>query len=398
MEILCYNEVKDIKSIKTEIKMNGFLAENIRRNRKNKGMTQLQLADMLYVSPQTVSKWETGVGEPDTEKLCLMADIFEISLDSLVRNRSTDGEKAYIAIDGGGTKTEFVLFLESGEILESVTLGGSNPNAYGIERTKEILTQGIDRMIKSGACIEGIFAGISGASAGNNRECLSKYLSEKYPYFRIRVEGDIHNVINSIADAERCVAVICGTGSVAYAYDGHTLRRFGGWGYLFDEAGSGFDIGRQLFRHALDLEDAGKSDEISAALRDAVGGGIFDNISKIYAKGKDYIASFAPLAFELYDQGNSYAVGIVEECADRLAELIVQARSSADCGKTVIIAGGLTARRDILEPLIEKRVGDKIRLVFPTSRPIVGAAVKCLKLYGSKDLTFESVIDNFSRL
>ena len=73
-------------------------------------MTQFQLAETLFVSPQTVSKWEAGSSEPDTEKLCSMADLFGISLDNLVRYDSTDVKKAFIAIDGGGTKTDFVLF------------------------------------------------------------------------------------------------------------------------------------------------------------------------------------------------------------------------------------------------------------------------------------------------
>ena len=60
----------------------------------------------------------------------------------------------------------------------------------------------------------------------------------------------------------------------------------------------------------------------------------------------------------------------------------MQAKSNMDCGKVVIITGGLTSRRDILKPLISQNIANGTRLVFPTERPIVGAAVKCLKLYG----------------
>ena len=365
--------------------MNKTLAKNIRTNRKNKNMTQMGLAERLFVSPQTVSKWESGASEPDCERLCLMADIFGISLDSLLRDGRGEGESAFIAIDGGGTKTDFLLFNESGEVLDSVTLGGTNPNACTLEGAKATLSRGIDRLIRSGARVEGLFAGISGASAGNNRDSLTAYLTERYPYFKSVVEGDIHNVINSVEGTDRCVAVICGTGSVVYGYDGNTLRRFGGWGYLFDSAGSGFDIGRELFRHALSLEDMGESDEICAAIRSRLGGGIFSNISEVYGGGKDFIASFAPIAFELYDKGNEVAIEIVESCAARLGELINAARSEVDCGGAVVVAGGLSERRDILEPLIRKHIGEASIIVFPTARPIFGAAVKCLKLFGQAD-------------
>ena len=362
---------------------NEILASNIRKNRKNKGLTQLQLAEAIYVSPQTVSKWENGFSEPDSEKLCAMADFFGISLDNLVRSQGKNEENAYIAVDGGGTKTDFLLFSTEGEIFDRFQLGGCNPNAYGLSHTESILAEGIDKMVSSGKKIVGVFAGISGASAGKNRETLNAFLAKRYQYFKCRVDGDIHNVIGSVEGAEKCIAVISGTGSVAYGYDGENLHRIGGWGYLFDEAGSGFDIGRDLFRYCLKCEDEGRlSDELYVYLSEALGGGVFANISTVYAKGKDYIASFAPMVFDFYDKGNAAAKEIVGRTASRLAELINQAHRSFDCGNLAVIAGGLTTRKDILEPLIRKEVHSNIRLVFPDEPPILGAAVRCLKLFG----------------
>lgn len=376
--------------------MNKTLAQNIRVNRKNKGLTQLSLAETLFVSPQTVSKWESGASEPDTEKLCALADIFGVSLDNLMRGSSGSVGEAYIAIDGGGTKTDFILFSAEGEVFERFQLGGCNPNAYSIAHTESILSEGIDKMVSSGKKIVGVFAGISGASAGKNREALNSFLANRYQYFKCRVEGDIHNVINSVEDADRCIAVISGTGSVAYGYDGETLHRIGGWGYLFDEAGSGFDMGRELFRHCLACEDEGRlSDELYVYLSEALGGGVFANISSVYAKGKDYIASFAPTVFDFYDKGNSVAIEIVKKTATRLADMINQAHKSYDCGNLAVIAGGLTARRDILEPLIRKEVHSAIRLAFPDEAPILGAAVRCLKLFG-ESVDMKAFRENFN--
>lgn len=52
--------------------------------RKQKGISQEELADNLNISRQTLSKWELGNSTPDMEKLILLSDYFEISLDELV--------------------------------------------------------------------------------------------------------------------------------------------------------------------------------------------------------------------------------------------------------------------------------------------------------------------------
>lgn len=374
---------------------NKTLAKNIRYYRKEKGMTQSALAEAVFVAPQTVSKWENGISDPDCEKLCTLSDIFGVSVDSLIRSAKDDEGRAYIAVDGGGTKTDFVLFKESGEILQRFILGGCNPNAYGIEHTQKILADGIDSFLRTGAKVVGLFAGISGAAVGNNRSELTNFLKNRYPYIKIRIEGDIHNVINSVAWGDKCIAVICGTGSVVYAYNGQDLRRFGGWGYLFDDAGSGFDVGRDLFRYCLGLEDAGETDdELYKTVSEAVGGRIFDNISKIYTEGKDYIASFAPLVFDYYDKGHAAAISIIEKTVDRLAFLINQASVGGDCGNSIVIAGGLIKRKDILEKVLAQKLRYKKRIVFANQPPIYGAAVKCVKLFGG-ELDNELFLKNF---
>ena len=52
--------------------------------RKEKGMTQKQLAEKLFLSDKAVSKWETGNSIPDTAMLIPLAEIFEISVTELL--------------------------------------------------------------------------------------------------------------------------------------------------------------------------------------------------------------------------------------------------------------------------------------------------------------------------
>lgn len=58
--------------------------ERIKRFRKQKDMTQEQLAGYMCVSPQAISRWETGVTCPDISALPQLAELFGITVDELL--------------------------------------------------------------------------------------------------------------------------------------------------------------------------------------------------------------------------------------------------------------------------------------------------------------------------
>ena len=60
------------------------LSQKIYELRTGSGLSQLDLAEKLGVSRQSVSKWETGQAVPDLDKLIRLADLFGISVDELV--------------------------------------------------------------------------------------------------------------------------------------------------------------------------------------------------------------------------------------------------------------------------------------------------------------------------
>jgi len=60
--------------------------EKLQKLRKEKGLSQEELAEMLGVSRQSVSKWESGVTYPETEKLLIISEIFGVTLDSLLKD------------------------------------------------------------------------------------------------------------------------------------------------------------------------------------------------------------------------------------------------------------------------------------------------------------------------
>ena len=61
-----------------------MLSENIKNLRKNKGLTQEELASKLNVVRQTVSKWEKGLSVPDAELLSKLAEVLETDVATLL--------------------------------------------------------------------------------------------------------------------------------------------------------------------------------------------------------------------------------------------------------------------------------------------------------------------------
>ena len=62
------------------------IGEKITKLRKDQNLTQEQLAEILNVSRQSVSKWEQNITYPDTDKLIRMGKLFNCSLDFLLKD------------------------------------------------------------------------------------------------------------------------------------------------------------------------------------------------------------------------------------------------------------------------------------------------------------------------
>ena len=60
------------------------VAENLQLLRKRARISQEELAEKCQVSRQAVTKWETGESTPGIDKLCLLADLYDVSIDEIV--------------------------------------------------------------------------------------------------------------------------------------------------------------------------------------------------------------------------------------------------------------------------------------------------------------------------
>ena len=69
-----------------QIKTGKFIAER----RKEKGLTQSRLAEMLLISDKTISKWECGNGLPEVSLMLPLCEILEISVNELLCGEKLD--------------------------------------------------------------------------------------------------------------------------------------------------------------------------------------------------------------------------------------------------------------------------------------------------------------------
>ena len=352
------------------------VGKNIRKYRERINMTQQELAAKLFVSFQAVSAWERGLALPELENTVMLASAFNVPLDALLYEEKDD---LFIAIDGGGTKTEFILFDIEGNIKKKLLLEGSNPNDTGIEKSISVLCQGLDQMLYS-ASVKGIFAGIAGVTTGNNMEELEKHIAKKYSV-KTKVDTDAVNVLCMGKDLANSAALICGTGSCVFLRKDYKLTRVGGWGYLFDRGGSAYDIGNDAIRHTLAVYDGLEDgDLLSDLINERLGGDPWVKLSEVYKKGRPYIASFAPVVIEAEAKGNRTAREILQTNASRLADLIKLSIEKNGAPKEFVGGGGFL-NNQVFMNMIEKMAG--ISIYLPENRPVYGACLECLRLSGA---------------
>ena len=62
------------------------LSKNLKKARENVGLSQAEVAEKLNISRQAISKWENGWTSPDIDNLVILSDLYDVSLDELIKN------------------------------------------------------------------------------------------------------------------------------------------------------------------------------------------------------------------------------------------------------------------------------------------------------------------------
>ena len=72
---------------------NMIFSERLKKEREKRGWSQTELAEKIYVSRQSVSKWETGKNYPSIEVIIGLSDLFGITIDEMLRSDEELKEK-----------------------------------------------------------------------------------------------------------------------------------------------------------------------------------------------------------------------------------------------------------------------------------------------------------------
>ncbi len=335
---------------------NAIVAKNIRQMRNALNLTQAQLADRMGYSVKAVSKWENGQGLPPSAVLPDLALALKTDINHLFQGT---GEPSYfLGIDGGGTKTDFVLADKEGNLIHKTTLGASNPVDVGETELFRILKEGIYQVCRDISFLQiSVHAGIAGCGTGDYPGKVERFL-QQFGFSRFSQGGDVTNAIALGLDGGDGIAVILGTGAVAFTKTSDKIIKTGGYGYLFDDKGSGFSIGRDALRAVMEWEEGyGQKTLLTDSVqKKCETTRVSQLIPEFYIGGKRLLSSFAPLVFDAWDAGDCVAQRILEDNMQAAAKLIVNAgRALGSCTRIpVVMIGGITKREDVILPLIQK--------------------------------------------
>lgn len=369
------------------------LGERIKALRKAKGMTQSDFAKTLCVSFQAVSNWERGIAPPDLDNLMRVASFFGVLIDELLKEPKGT---LSLGIDGGGTKTEFVVCDSEGEVLMAFSKKGCNPNDITYEGMMDLLKEGIHEARRAHPSLCNVFCGISGVRSGNYQARAITDLNAEFPTLHFAVESDSHCLFGM--DDKAGIAMICGTGSSVFVKQEEGIVLLGGWGYLFDSAGSGYDMGRDAIAHALREENERQEPSLlhRLLLEELETETMWDAIAMLYREGKRKIASLSRVVTEAYRGGDATAQNIIDKTARRLAELLNLATEKYGATPYAVASGSVIKHnKEILLPMIRKYTN--VCIYVPEVPPVYGACRNAVKLSGEVGEQFSEKFKNSYR-
>lgn len=292
-------------------------------------------------------------------------------------------KKYLLGVDGGGSKTAFLLTDTDCNPIAETTLSRSNPNDIGIENTIALLLNGFQNLCDKAGInrqeITAIYAGIAGVTACDFRRRIKDTLIPAYQNAVVEVNHDGVNILYAAFPERDGVGVICGTGTACFVKIEDILHRIGGYG-LFDLYGGGYEIGRAAISHALrSMDGRDKESFLSEAVKQKAAFNLIEGLGTLIASGKNNIATYAPLVYEAYKQSDHYAKEILHSHIGYLAELINIAARYFEETYEVSLAGGIgkdPITLEILKPLLTEKA-----LVSPLQcEPIFGAVARAKKI------------------
>jgi N-acetylglucosamine kinase-like BadF-type ATPase len=229
-------------------------------------------------------------------------------------------ERYLISLDAGGTKTTAQGYRIDGTPLDSF-VGDYGNVTVDFDLGMEHICQSIDGLTaKLGPNYCGIVLGCAGIETGDRKERALRLLTERYGE-NVIATNDAMLGLYAALKGQDGVLIIAGTGSIGYLKKDGRLERFGGWGHLINDDGSGYTIATRAIRAITDSYDAGcPGSPLEKAVFAHLGitelRGLIDFT---YRSSKGEIAALVPVIQQTALEGDETAQEIFRWAGERLA-------------------------------------------------------------------------------
>ena len=227
----------------------------------------------------------------------------------------------YLGIDGGGSKTSFLLVDEYYNEICHIESGPSNWLSVGADAATQAITQGISYLTERPNIV---CAGFAGAARHDSAAFYKEVLESLIPEAQIIIESDAFIASIGAIGVDPGILLIAGTGSIVIGRDkARNMFRIGGWGPYFGDEGSGFWIGREAVREALRSLDLQASTEFSNRIAGRLGLKSISEVVSGWASGKigvPEIAGLFPEVVSMYPQEPSKS--ILTQAASHLRSMV----------------------------------------------------------------------------
>lgn len=298
----------------------------------------------------------------------------------------------YLGVDGGGTATTAWVTDERDHVLGRGAAGPSNPIKVGMTQARREILAAAQQALSAAAKVDLYAAcvGLAGVDRPQVSEPLLTWLRTEFPARVHVLTTDAAITLEAALGRAPGVVVIAGTGSIACGRDreGRTMRA-GGWGSVFGDEGSAYEIGRRGVNAALRaLDGVGPrtrlAQDISSSLELA-------DISDIVAMNLEphQIAALAPLVMEAERKDDAAACQIVFEAGRELAQLAAALLVRLGLHEehvAVVLAGGLLRSSRALRRSLRRHLGSlapQAQVGVLRREPVQGALALARRSNGS---------------
>ncbi len=250
-----------------------------------------------------------------------------------------------IGIDGGGSKTRFVLYDEDEDVINRVDLEeASNYHLVGLERAQNVFKKGID-LVSKGEAFDAIGAGLSGVDRPKDLERI-KTIFKTLGFADVVIANDGITALWG-ATGGTGILMISGTGSIVIGRNEKgTIVRAGGWGYAIDEVCGGYWFVNRATIAALRFNDGiGHATTLVRRLQEFFN---LENIGDvIYLYYLDFdkskVASAAKIVIEEAENGDEVSLMILKEGIEMAMKMIgiVNKKCDFEDHFTLSYTGGL---------------------------------------------------------